>query len=118
MAYEQRLYLTCLDLGAWGALITCGFERNRILVAGADAKPVKRFINTRVIYPPLTGDPRALLAAAQPPAGGRLRAALFTWAAGNRYLRARLIATARKSLAVPPLAPQATSGRSRSSGAA
>jgi NADH dehydrogenase len=85
--YQQRLYLTCLDLGAWGALITCGFDRNRILAIRDDAKPLKRFINTTAIYPPLDGKASSLLRAAAPPPGGRLASTLFLWAVSNRRVR-------------------------------
>lgn len=91
--YEQHLYLTCLDLGSWGALITCGFERDRIIAVRDDAKPFKRFINETLIYPP-RGDAEALLRAAAPPPGGRVASTLFRWAVSNRYLRAKIIARA------------------------
>ncbi len=50
--YQQPLYLTCLDLGAAGALLTTGFERNDVLATGQSAKEFKRYINRHVIYPP------------------------------------------------------------------
>jgi NADH dehydrogenase len=92
--YQQRRYLTCLDLGAWGALVTRGFDRNRILATRDDAKALKRFINTVAIYPPSGGDPQSVLRAAAPPAGGRLISALSLWALSQRWLRTRLIARA------------------------
>jgi NADH dehydrogenase len=91
LRYQQRLYLTCLDLGAWGALVTCGFDRNRILAIRDDAKPIKRFINTSAIYPPLDGKASSLLRAAAPPPGGRVASTLLRWAVGNRQVR-KLIA--------------------------
>lgn len=90
--YQQRMYLTCLDLGAWGALVTCGFDRNRILAIRDDAKPLKRFINTTAIYPPLDGKASSLLRAAAPPPGGRVVSTLFRWAVSNRQVR-KLIAS-------------------------
>lgn len=90
--YEQRLYLTCLDLGAWGALLTCGFDRNRILASGADAKPFKQFINTVAIYPPLDGSAPSLYKAAALPPGGRIAAALTRWAVGSRRVRKLIVA--------------------------
>lgn len=49
--YHQKAYVTCLDLGAAGALFTRGWDRNVDLV-GAEAKKVKQEINTVWIYPP------------------------------------------------------------------
>jgi NADH:ubiquinone reductase (H+-translocating) len=60
--YEQLRYLTCLDLGRAGAIITQGWER-RIEKTGSEGKAVKRLINTQVIYPPADGTAEALLAA-------------------------------------------------------
>jgi NADH dehydrogenase len=59
--YTQLRYLTCLDLGRSGAVITQGWER-RIEKTGSEGKAVKRFINTQVIYPPADGTTEALLA--------------------------------------------------------
>ncbi|KLO32660.1 NAD(P)/FAD-dependent oxidoreductase [Mycobacterium haemophilum] len=58
-------YVTVLDLGPAGAVYTEGWDR--VVVAdGAQAKATKRTINTRRIYPPLTGNRADLLAAAAP----------------------------------------------------
>jgi NADH dehydrogenase len=63
-------YVTVLDLGPAGAVYTEGWER--VVVAnGAKAKATKRTINTRRIYPPLTGQRAHLLAAAAPGLQGR-----------------------------------------------
>jgi NADH dehydrogenase len=59
--YTQLRYVTCLDLGRSGAVITQGWER-RIEKTGAEGKAVKRLINTQVIYPPADGTAEALLA--------------------------------------------------------
>jgi NADH dehydrogenase len=59
--YTQLRYVTCLDLGRSGAVVTQGWER-RIEKIGAEAKAVKRMINTQVIYPPADGRAEALLA--------------------------------------------------------
>src|SRR5499427_6144121 len=59
--YSQLRYLTCLDLGRSGAVITQGWER-RIEKTDAEGKAVKRLINTQVIYPPADGTAAALLA--------------------------------------------------------
>jgi NADH dehydrogenase len=57
-------YVTVLDLGAWGALYTVGWDR-KLRTTGAAAKATKQTINHKRIYPPRTG--RAdLLAAAAP----------------------------------------------------
>jgi NADH dehydrogenase len=58
-------YVTVLDLGPAGALYTEGWDR-RVVSTGAEAKATKQVINGRRIYPPLTGDRAALLAAAAP----------------------------------------------------
>lgn len=61
LPYKQLRYLTCLDLGRSGAVVTQGWER-RIDKTGAEAKAMKRFINTQLIYPPADGSAEALLA--------------------------------------------------------
>ena len=58
-------YVTVLDLGPWGALYTHGWDR-RIVALGPAAKRTKELINCVRIYPPLTGNPREILAAARP----------------------------------------------------
>jgi NADH dehydrogenase len=50
-AYSQPKYVTCLDLGAWGAVYTEGWDR-QVRLTGAEAKALKRQINTEWIYPP------------------------------------------------------------------
>lgn len=58
-------YVTCLDLGAWGAVYTEGWDR-RVTATGAAAKETKRTINCVRIYPPRSRDPAEILAAAAP----------------------------------------------------
>jgi NADH dehydrogenase len=58
-------YVTVLDLGAWGALYTVGWDR-KVRTTGAAAKVTKRTINHKRIYPPRTGSRADLLAAAAP----------------------------------------------------
>lgn len=58
-------YVTVLDLGAWGALYTTGWDRE-VNTTGAAAKATKQIINRERIYPPRNGDRAALLAAAAP----------------------------------------------------
>ncbi|WP_408597381.1 NAD(P)/FAD-dependent oxidoreductase [Pseudomonas sp. PLMAX] len=64
MAYSQPKYVTCLDLGAWGAVFTEGWDRQVKLVK-QEAKELKTQINTMWIYPP-AADRVAALAAADP----------------------------------------------------
>ncbi|MFI6773148.1 NAD(P)/FAD-dependent oxidoreductase [Nocardia sp. NPDC050412] len=58
-------YVTVLDLGPAGAVYTEGWDRHMV-ACGEVAKDTKRAINTRRIYPPLSRDRDALLAAAAP----------------------------------------------------
>lgn len=58
-------YVTVLDLGAWGALYTEGWDRE-VRATGAAAKATKETINRKRIYPPLTGSKDELFAAAAP----------------------------------------------------
>ncbi|MEV4238316.1 NAD(P)/FAD-dependent oxidoreductase [Nocardia sp. NPDC050408] len=58
-------YVTVLDLGPAGAVYTEGWDRH-VVACGEVAKDTKRAINTRRIYPPLSRDRDALLAAAAP----------------------------------------------------
>ncbi|WP_172150218.1 MULTISPECIES: NAD(P)/FAD-dependent oxidoreductase [Pseudomonas] len=62
--YRQPKYVTCLDLGSWGAVFTEGWERQQKLV-GAEAKTLKTQINSLWIYPP-AADRAVALAAADP----------------------------------------------------
>jgi len=65
LALRIPWYVTVLDLGPAGAVYTEGWDR--VVVAnGAKAKATKQTINTRRIYPPLTGNRGDLLAAAVP----------------------------------------------------
>jgi NADH dehydrogenase len=87
--YSQPLYLTCLDLGGAGALLTGGFDRDEVLASGDGAKQFKRYINRHLIYPP-TGDANALLklGAAEPPGAAAER--LLRRALRSSVLRASL----------------------------
>jgi NADH dehydrogenase len=58
-------YVTVLDLGSWGAVYTEGWNRH-VVLKGGEAKRVKQTINCQRIYPPRTGDRRAILQAAAP----------------------------------------------------
>jgi NADH:ubiquinone reductase (H+-translocating) len=58
-------YTTILDLGAWGAVYTEGWDRH-LVAKGADAKRTKEIINRQRIYPPVSGDRQAIFDAAAP----------------------------------------------------
>ncbi|GAB7553800.1 FAD-dependent oxidoreductase [Novosphingobium sp. 11B] len=49
--YSQPKYVTCLDLGAWGALYTEGWDR-QVHLTRAEGKKLKQEINGVWIYPP------------------------------------------------------------------
>jgi NADH:ubiquinone reductase (H+-translocating) len=85
--YRQPLYLTCLDLGSAGALLTAGFERNTILASGADAKRFKRFINRSLIYPPAGASADALLKLGNTAPTGPLAAAVQQLALRREIVR-------------------------------
>lgn len=58
-------YVTCVDLGPWGAVYTRGRDR-RLVSEGAEAKRTKRLINRERIVPPRTGNPEDILRAGAP----------------------------------------------------
>ena len=62
--YSQPKYVTCLDIGAWGALYTEGWDRQVLLVRD-EGKHLKREITTKWIYPP-AADRDAVFAVANP----------------------------------------------------
>ena len=62
---EIGYYVTCLDLGAWGAVYCQGWDR-QVAVKGAAAKETKQTINRVRIYPPRSGDPAEIFASAAP----------------------------------------------------
>lgn len=61
VAYAQPRYVTCLDLGRSGAVLTQGWDRT-VSKTGTEAKALKRQINTVVIYPPANVSGATLLA--------------------------------------------------------
>jgi NADH dehydrogenase len=61
--YSQPRYVTCLDIGPWGAMFTEGWDR-QVHLTRAEGKAVKRQINTQWIYPPADRD--AAFAVAHP----------------------------------------------------
>lgn len=68
-AYRQPDYVTCLDLGRSGAVLTTGWERS-IVATGTKAKEIKKLINRQAIYPPLGSESAALLRRSEPDPGG------------------------------------------------
>lgn len=60
--YRQERYVTCLDLGRSGAVLTEGWDRT-VRLSGAEGKAVKRNINTVRCYPPADPTADELLAA-------------------------------------------------------
>jgi len=51
VAYHQPKYVTCLDLGGWGAVYTEGWDR-QVKLTRQEGKSLKTQINTVWIYPP------------------------------------------------------------------
>ncbi|MCX2890132.1 NAD(P)/FAD-dependent oxidoreductase [Pseudomonas sp. DCB_BI] len=64
VVYRQPKYVTCLDLGDWGAAFSEGWERE-LKLHGQAGKDLKRQINSVWIYPP-AADRTVALAAADP----------------------------------------------------
>lgn len=62
--YSQPKYVTCLDLGPWGALYTEGWDRQVHYIRG-EGKKIKQEINTVWIYPPAP-DREAVFSVANP----------------------------------------------------
>ncbi|KAF4419129.1 pyridine nucleotide-disulfide oxidoreductase family [Fusarium acutatum] len=65
LPYSQPGYVTCLDLGPWGAMLANGWDRE-VTVTGQIAKQVKRYVNQKVIILPDTA--KEALDAADPAA--------------------------------------------------
>ncbi|OXJ22605.1 FAD-dependent oxidoreductase [Burkholderia sp. HI2714] len=64
LKYRQEFYVTCLDLGTWGAVYTEGWDR-QVKLTHAEGKERKILINTQWIYPPAP-DRELALAAGNP----------------------------------------------------
>ncbi|MBP3933158.1 MAG: NAD(P)/FAD-dependent oxidoreductase [Pseudomonas sp.] len=64
VAYRQPKYVTCLDLGGWGAVYTEGWDR-QVKLTRQEGKALKTQINTVWIYPP-AADRDVAWAAADP----------------------------------------------------
>lgn len=52
LPYRQINYVTCLDLGGWGAVFTEGWEQ-KVTHVREDAKKIKLSITQELIYPPV-----------------------------------------------------------------
>jgi NADH dehydrogenase len=61
-------YVTCIDLGPFGALLTAGYDR-RLVETGEAIKKRKTTTNRINIYPPKPANRSSLMAAAAPVAG-------------------------------------------------
>ncbi|MET7508131.1 FAD-dependent oxidoreductase [Streptomyces albidoflavus] len=59
VTFDPGPYVTCLDLGPAGAVVTAGWDRE-VQSAGDEAKKMKQQINTEWIYPPVD-DAEAIL---------------------------------------------------------
>lgn len=62
IAYSQPKYVTCLDMGAWGAIFTEGWDR-QVKFMKDEGKQIKTKINSVWIYPPAANRAEALAAA-------------------------------------------------------
>ncbi|MCM8840705.1 FAD-dependent oxidoreductase [Citrobacter cronae] len=51
LPYRQEMYVTCLDLGAWGAVYTEGWDQ-QVKLTREEAKKLKLSIVSELIYPP------------------------------------------------------------------
>jgi NADH dehydrogenase len=51
LTYRQVNYVTCLDLGGWGAVYTEGWDQ-QVKLTRAEAKKLKLSITSELIYPP------------------------------------------------------------------
>ncbi|MBW5976507.1 MULTISPECIES: NAD(P)/FAD-dependent oxidoreductase [Klebsiella] len=51
LPYRQEMYVTCLDLGEWGAVYTEGWDQ-QVKLTRAEAKKLKMSIVSELIYPP------------------------------------------------------------------
>jgi NADH dehydrogenase len=65
LALHIDWYVTCLDLGPWGAVYTEGWDR-QVAAKGEGAKRTKEIINRQRIYPPRSRNRREILDAAAP----------------------------------------------------
>lgn len=64
LPYRQENYVTCLDLGAWGAVFTEGWDQ-QVKYVREEGKKIKVSITNELIYPP-KAEREAAFAAADP----------------------------------------------------
>lgn len=62
LPYQQVNYVTCLDLGAWGAAYSEGWDQ-QVKFTRAEGKRIKQSINRELIYPPVADRQMAFKAA-------------------------------------------------------
>ncbi|MEC7490694.1 MAG: FAD-dependent oxidoreductase [Pseudomonadota bacterium] len=65
ISFRFNPYVTCLDLGSFGALLTAGYDR-RLVETGEAVKERKATTNRINIYPPKPVNRKSLMAAAAP----------------------------------------------------
>ncbi|KAK7995521.1 hypothetical protein PG990_014294 [Apiospora arundinis] len=68
LRYSQVMLGTILDMGQGGAIFAagCGDDNDVVALSGAEAKPLKRWINETLIYPPRADDLAGALEAGNP----------------------------------------------------
>lgn len=94
LPYRQEDYVTCLDLGPWGAIFTSGWDR-AVQSTGAEAKERKAFINRELIYPPRPVGRHELFEAARPERSTSRRTLCSTVRSANERTTATAPGTAR-----------------------
>lgn len=90
--YRQPAYLTCLALGQFGAVLTSGFDRNRVLASAQDAAQVKRAVNHGLLYPRGHTREQLLKSGTPAPPSGPVGATLMITALRSRRVRAKFAA--------------------------
>lgn len=88
--YRQPAYLTCLALGSYGGLLTCGFDRDRVLATRQEAGAMKHTINHGLIYPPEGEGREAMVKIGKPAPSGPIGAALMQQALRSRWVRGKM----------------------------
>jgi NADH dehydrogenase len=77
ITYRQPNYVTCIDLGSYGAIFSQGWER-KVTHKEAVGKSIKQFINSTLIYPP-KADLAEAFAGADPAVSGEINARRLQW---------------------------------------
>jgi NADH dehydrogenase len=102
--YVQPPYITCLDLGRSGAVLTRGWNRS-VDSVGLEAKKLKHRINTEDIYPPATASREELLALSS------LDPAEQSPARARRMSRSRSLSTRHPGAGLPGYTSSRPGGR-------